>query len=130
MNSGSPEPANELSFILNMKREQTSNVIEVVSEASRWIKAQLSGAGVEFAYTPCEADNPSTFATFSVSKEQGNNLIVLDLKVAEINSKPYVFAQVLQVGAIQGQLFPYFADISSSAAKQSLMHYIADFILL
>lgn len=130
MNSGNPEPADELSLILNLKKNNPNQALDVVSEASRWLKAQLSGASVKFHYTPCEADNPSTFAMFSVSKDHQGSVVVLDMKVAEINNMPFVFAQVLQVGVRHGQTFPLFANLSATNAKQNLLHYIADFLLV
>lgn len=129
MNSGSPEPADDLSLIMNLKRNHTNRAVEVVSQASRWLKAQLAGAGTEFNYTPCEVGNPSTFATFSVMKEHKGVQLALYLKVAEIHERPFVFAEVLQTSRMHGSLFPFFADISSDEAKQNLLHYISDFLL-
>lgn len=129
MHSGNPDPADELSLILNIKRDQPQQALKVVSEASRWLKSQLTGANSQFDYTPCEPNNPSGFATFSVLKEFNGVRLVLDLKVAEVNGKPYVFAEILQIGSLQGRLFPFFADISSHASKQNLLHYIADFLM-
>lgn len=130
MNSGTPEPADDLSLILNLKKTQSNEALQVVSDASRWLKAQLSGAGAKYHYTPCEADNPSTSAMFSVTKELKGTIVVLDLKVAEVNGKPFVFAQVLKVGAQPTHLFPLFTDLSTQDAKQNLLHYIADFLLV
>ncbi len=130
MHSGNPEPADELSLILNIKRNQPNQALEVVSEASRWLKSQLSGVDCQFDYTACEPGNPSAFATFSVLKECNGVRLVLDMKVAEVHGKPYVFAEILQIGSMQGRLFPFFADISSHASKQHLLHYIADFLLV
>lgn len=129
MNSGTPDPADELSLILNIKQNNPSTAVDVVSGASRWLKSQLSGAGTEFDYTPCEIDNPSGVSVFSVLKETKGIKLLLDLKVAEVNSKPFVFAQIIQIGSNQGNLFPFFADLSTHEAKQNLLHYIADFLM-
>lgn len=129
MRSGSPEPANDLSLIMNMKRNQPGRTVEVVSEASRWLKSQFSGAGVAISYSPCEEGNPSTFATMSVIKELNGRKLVLSLKIAEIGDKPFVFAEIIPIGNSQGSLFPFFADLSTDEAKQSLLHYVSDFLL-
>lgn len=130
MNSGNPEPADDLSLILSLKKSNTDQALDVVSDASRWLKAQLNGAKIDYHYTPCSAGDPSTFAMFSVTKDHQGAVVVLDMKVAEINSKPFIFAQVLQVGSRHGQLFPFFADISTDESKQNLLHYIGDFLLV
>ncbi len=131
MNSGNPDPADELSLIINVKRNQHCHTLEVVSEASAWLKSQLYGANVDFVYTPCTPDNYGGFSMFTVVKfsSQGSKL-ALELKVAEINHRPYVFADVQQVGNVQERLFPFFADISSHESKQNLLHYVSDFLLI
>ncbi|MGB0416238.1 MAG: hypothetical protein ACPGKS_05270 [Coraliomargarita sp.] len=129
MNSGTPEPADDLSLILNLKKSNVDQALDVVSKASRWLKSQLNGIHVDYHYTPCEEGDPSAFAMFSVTKDHQGAVVVLDMKVAEINGKPFIFAQVLQVGSRHGQLFPFFADISTDESKQNLLHYIADFLL-
>ena len=115
---------------MNLKQSNPGRAVEVVSEASRWLKAQFAGAGIQCHYTPCEADNPSSFATFSVSKEHKGVQLALYLKVAEIRERPFVFAEVLQTSRMHGSLFPFFADISLDDAKQNLLHYISDFLLI
>lgn len=129
MNSGNPEPADDLSLILNLKRNHSNQTVEVVSQASRWLKAQFAGAGIACNYTPCEPGDPSTFATFSVMKEHKGLQLALYLKVAEIHERPFVFAEIIQTGRLHGSLFPFFADISSPESKQNLLHYISDFVL-
>lgn len=129
MNSGSPEPANELWLIIESKRNQMNETLVVVSEASAWLKAQLTGAKVDYSYTPCPANNPSAFGAFSVIRKYKGKKVALDLKVTEINRKPFVFAEVIQLGDDHGRWFPFFGDIATDEMKQNLLHYISDFLL-
>lgn len=115
---------------MNMKRSHPNQAVEVVSQASRWLKAQLTGADVDFSYAPCESDDPSTFATFSAAKDHNGKRLALHLKIAEIHNRPFVFAEVQQVGSAQASLFPFFADLSTDESKQNLLHYISDFLLV
>jgi len=110
------------------KRSGSSPTIDIVSEASAWLKAALKGADIHFNYAACE-ENHYGFSVFTVIRRYRKNLMSLELKIAEVRSKPYVFAEVHSLGRVEGTLFPFFGDLQSDDERERLLHYIADFLL-
>lgn len=129
MRSGNPDPDNDLKVILESKKSQPSETVEVVSQATRWMKAQLKGANITYNYSACDTEDHYGHAVFSIVRNHKGNPVALDLKIAEIESRPYAFAEVLHMGRYRSRLFPYFGDISSEEEKTTLLHYVSDFIL-
>jgi hypothetical protein len=129
MRSGSPQPIDDLKLLIETKRNAPSQTVEVVSEASRWLKAALQGAGIDFAYASCEAEDHYGFSAFTIIRSYQGERMALEMKIAEIQDMPYVFAEVRSLGKHGGTLFPFFGDMRSDEGRQLLLHYVADFVL-
>lgn len=129
MRSGDPEAIDDLQLIIETKRHSPTRTIDVVSEAGRWLKAALKGAGVQFSYASCEAEDHYGFAAFTIVRNYRGQPVSLELKVAEIRETPYLFADVRSLGKFEGNLFPFFGDLRSEDSRELLLHYIADFIM-
>ncbi len=128
MKSGDPEPNDDLRLVMASKQSAASQTVEIVSEASRWLKSALKGVDVAFNYAACE-ENYYGFSVFTIIRRYRQTLLSLELKIAEVRSKPYVFAEVHSLGRIGGTLFPFFGDLQSDDERDRLLHYVADFIL-
>ena len=128
MRSGDPEASEDLKLIIDAKRHHPPNTIEVVSDAARWVKAALKGAGVHYSYSQCEEDHYG-YAVVTVVRSHRGEPVSLDLKIAEIQDRPYVFAEVRSLGRFGGTMFPFFGDLQSDESRTQLLHYVADFIL-
>ncbi len=129
MLSGNPDPSSDLQMILETKRNSKPEACDIVSIASRWIKAQLKGAGVPFQYGACEKYDHSAFSSITIVREGEQPRIVFDLKIAEINKEPFAFVDVHLMGKPTERLFPFFGEIGSEQGKERILNYIADFIL-
>lgn len=129
MQSGDPRPADNLKMMIEQKQHSASVTCEVVSEAARWLKAELAGAGVAYQYAACDEQDHYGFAVFTVTRTSGETQLVLEVKVAEIGGRPYAFAQVRSLGRFGSVLFPLFGEVSSEAGRDLLLHYISDFFL-
>jgi len=128
MKSGNPMPNDDLKMIIDMKRNTEPQAVDVVSEAARWLKGALNGAEVSYSYAACEQNEHYAYAAFTVMRHYRGEAVVLDLKVAEINAMPFVFVQVHTTGKSGGSLFPFFGNLRSEEDRNSLLHYIADFL--
>lgn len=129
MKSGDPAPKDDLKLLIERKRNQAGLTMDVVSEASNWLKAQLKGAGVSFHYAACEAEDHYGFAVMVISRWKNNSTYFLELRLAEIGEQPFLFAEVRAIGKTDASLFPYFGEIHSEEGRNLAMHYIADFLL-
>ena len=129
MRSGNPEPANNLKLLLEQKLNMSSRTCEVVSEASRWLKAELTGAGVRYHYAACDERDHYGFAVFTITRTNGATQLILETKIAELGEQPYAFAQVRMLGRFDSALFPLFGEIATDEGRQLLLHYISDFVL-
>jgi hypothetical protein len=129
MKSGTPDPISDLKLIMETKRSMESRTCEVVSNATRWLKAQLSGCQITYQYAACEEEAHYGHAVFIITRVCGNSRMSLELKVAEIQDIPYVFADVHVLGKAGGHQFPYFGEVGTSEGRDRVLHYIADFIL-
>jgi hypothetical protein len=129
MKSGSPDPISDLKLIIDTKLNMASRTCEVVSDATRWLKAQLHGCGVQYHYAACEEKEHYGHAVFIISRKHGTNRMALEMKVAEIQDVPYVFADVHVLGKMGGRQFPYFGEVGSEEGQERVLHYIADFFL-
>jgi len=128
MKSGDPKPNDDLKVVIAEKQSGPSRTVEIVSEASGWLKAALKGADIPFNYACCEEERYG-FAVFTVIRFYRGVPSTLDIKIAEIHDRPYVFADVRALGRFDGNLFPFFGDLQDDDHRALLLHFIADFIL-
>lgn len=128
MKSGDPKSNDDLRLVMATKRGGMSPTIEIVSEASKWMKAALKGADVPYSYAACEEQHYG-FAVFTLIRSYRKSMICLELKIAEIGSCPYVFAEVRSLGKVEGKLFPFFGPIHSQEDRDILLHYVSDYLL-
>ena len=129
MKSGDPEPNDDLKLVIAEKKNAPSETVDVVSAASRWLKSALKGAEVSFNYSSCEEEDHYGFSAFTIIRSYRGQPTSLDLKIAEIRSQPYIFAEVRSLGKLEGTLFPFFGNLQSDNDRDLLMHYIADFVM-
>lgn len=129
MKSGKPEPLYDLKYIIDQKKSSPSHTCEVVSEASAWLKAQLEGSNIVFQYGACDFEDHYGYSIFIIVRNSGSNRLILELKIAEIKEKPFLFAEVRSLGRNTGVLFPYFGEITSEEGRELVLHYISDYIL-
>ncbi len=129
MLSGDPAPIDDLQLIIETKRHMPTRTLDVVSEASRWLKASLNGAGVKFNYASCEDQDHYGFSACHIARSYKGQGVCLELKVAEIRDAPYAFADVRVMGKSDGGLFPFFGDLATQDGRDLLLHYVADFIM-
>jgi len=128
MKSGDPRPNDDLKVVMDAKRGAPSNTVDIVSEASGWLKAALKGAGVFFNYASCDEDQYG-FSVFTIIRFYKKIPTTLDIKIAEINGRPYVFAEVRSLGKFEGTLFPFFGNLKDESDRELLLHFVADFVL-
>lgn len=128
MKSGDPKPNDDLKVVMDAKRGGPSSTVDVVSEASGWLKSALKGAGVYYNYASCEEDRYG-FSAFTIIRFYQKIPTTLDIKIAEINERPYVFAEVRSLGKFEGTLFPLFVNLKDESDREILLHFIADFVL-
>lgn len=114
---------------MDTKKHSPGHTVDVVSDATRWLKAALNGAGVRYTYASCEMGEPFGFAAITILRRYRNDHVVLDLKVAEIKEMPYVFVEIRTTGKLAGRLFPFFGNLRHEEDRENLLHYIADFML-
>ncbi len=129
MKSGDPEPISDLSLVMATKRSSPSRTLDVVSESSQWLKAALKGAGIPFSYSSCEEEDHYGFAAITIIRNYHGNPACLDIKIAEIRDRPFIFAEVRSLGKSEGTMFPFFGDLYSDDERDLLLHYIADFVI-
>lgn len=129
MKSGDPEPIDDLLLVMAAKQSSPSCTLEVVSKSAHWLKAALKGAGVVFSYSSCEEENHYGYAAISIVRKYHGQPACLDIKIAEIRNRPYIFAEVRSMGRLEGTMFPFFGDLDSDGDRDLLLHYIADFAL-
>lgn len=129
MRSGDPTPIDELKLIIESKQAAPSVTVDVVSDAARWLKSALKGAGVKFSYASCEEQNHYGYAAFTVLRSFNGEPLSLDMKVAEIRGMPHIFAEVRSLGKFDGTMFPFFGDLRSDDDRDLFLHYIADFLI-
>lgn len=129
MKSGKPLPVDDLRMLMERKRSLPSLTCEIVSEASRWLKAVLEGAGVNYHYAACADRDYYGFAVVSVSRRRGSAQLVMELKVAEIGEQPYIFADVRMLGQGPTSFFPFFGTLGDEEGRELALNYISDFLL-
>lgn len=129
MKSGDPEPISDLSLVMATKLSSPSRTLDVVAKASQWLKAALKGANVSFSYSSCEDEDHYGFAAITIVRKYRGEPACLDIKIAEIRDRPYIFAEVRSLGKYEGTMFPFFGDMHSDDERDLLMHYIADFVI-
>lgn len=128
MRSGDPLPSDDLKLIIETKQHRPNTTVEVVSDATNWLKAALKGADVPYSYSACEQAHYG-YAVITILRNYGTEPVSLELKVAEIQDRPYVFAEVHSLGRFGGTMFPFFGDLQSDESRTQLLHYVADFML-
>ncbi|MBK1880149.1 hypothetical protein [Pelagicoccus mobilis] len=129
MKSGDPEPISDLSLVMATKLASPSRTVDVVAKASQWLKASLKGAGVAFSYSSCEEEDHYGFAAITIVRKYRGEPACLDIKIAEIRDRAYIFAEVRSLGKFEGTMFPFFGDLHSDDERDLLLHYIADFVI-
>lgn len=129
MKSGDPEPIDDLSLVMAAKQSSPSRTLEVVSKAAQWLKAALKGAGVPFSYSSCEEENHYGFAAITIIRKYRGQPASLEIKIAEIRDRPFIFAEVRSLGKLEGTMFPFFGDMDSDNDRDLLLHYLADFVI-
>jgi len=129
MKSGEPMPTYDLKLILDKKRNMASETCEVVSDAARWLKSQLMGSNVVFQYGACDFEDHYGYSIIIIVRKTESARLILEIKIAEIASKPFLFAEVRSLGRATGSLFPFFGEIASEEGRELALHYISDYIL-
>lgn len=117
-----------LKFLLQTKKADCSRSNDIVAEAASWMRTQLQNAEVPYHYSEGGLGH-GTYAYFQIKSMLRETAITLHLKIAEIHSTPYVFAEVRIRGQHESILFPFFGEISGEEGRLLILHYIADFLL-
>lgn len=116
-----------LKFLLQSKHADATTPGEVVREAVEWVQGQLRNAGVPFQYVPV-GSGIGCYGVIQVRPTGPGANLLLDLRIAEIKGVPYVSAEVRQ--SHDGSVcFPYFGEIGGSDGRDTLLNFIADFVL-
>lgn len=129
MKSGEPQPLFDLQTLIAQKRHLPSLTCSVVSEASRWLKAQLIGANVAFQYAACDDRDHYGYSVLLVQRSSTSGQFILEVKIAEIGGKAFVQAQTRMIGRIDGYHFPYFGPFHNPEDREMALQYISDFLL-
>jgi hypothetical protein len=117
-----------LKFLLQTKNADCTRSNDIVAEAASWVRSQLQNAEVPFHYSEGGLGH-GTYGYFQIKSMLKETAITLHLKIAEIHSTPYVFAEVRIRGQHESILFPFFGEISGEEGRLLILHYIADFLL-
>ena len=117
-----------LKFLLQTKKADHEQPREVVQSAAEWLSTQLRNAAVAFHYSDA-GQGHGVYGYFQIKALLKDTAITLHLKVAEINGKPYAFADIRMRGQQDRLLFPFFGDISGEDGRLTVLHYICDFLL-
>lgn len=117
-----------LKFLLETKKADCSRSQEIVSESVSWMRTQFQNADVPFHYSEGGVSH-GTYGYFQIKSLLKETAITLHLKIAEIDSTPYVFAEVRIRGQHESILFPFFGEIGSEEGREVILHYIADFLM-
>lgn len=129
MKSGTPKATFGLKNIIGLKAASPARAVDVVSEASAWLKSALGGAEVPYDYSPVEENDHFGFSAFTILRTYRGERVNLDIKVSEIKGTPYVAAEVHTLGRLSASLFPFYGEIATEPEQELLLHYIADFLL-
>ncbi|MGF1452990.1 MAG: hypothetical protein ACFB21_13065 [Opitutales bacterium] len=117
-------------MLIERKRSSSPEATcRIVSEAARWLKAELKGAAINFSYGRCNDETFDSYATFVITRKVDEGMLVLDIRIAEVGGQPYVFADARPVGNTHQSGFPIFGEIASEDGKILLLHFISDFVL-
>jgi hypothetical protein len=117
-----------LKFLLQAKKADLETPQEVVREAVQWMQTQLDNAEISHLYSD-GGSGLGAYGHFQVNSPLKDTAVILSVKIAEIDGKPYAFAEVRVRGQHEMILFPFFGEIGTSDGKLKILHYIADFIL-
>lgn len=117
-----------LKFLLQAKKADCSHSNDIVSESVSWVKTQFQNAEVPFYYSEGGVGH-GKYGYFQIKSLLKETAITLHLKIAEIHSTPYAFAEVRIRGQHESILFPFFGEIGSEEGKEVILHYIADFLV-
>jgi hypothetical protein len=124
-----PTPTDALHVLIEKKRHYPSVTCDVVAPTTEWIKALLKEAGISFNFSECEQHDHYGFSTFYLQRWTGNGYLTLQVKVTEIDGKPFVFAALHKMGDIGHSGFPFFQCVDEENGRDLLLNYIADFLL-
>lgn len=117
-----------LKFLLQGKQADKELPSNVVGDAVSWMHIQFKNADVPYYYSEGGAGH-GIYGYFQIKSLLKTQAITLHIKIAEINTIPYVSAEVRVRGQHETILFPYFGEIGSEEGKHTLLHFIADFLL-
>lgn len=117
-----------LKFLLQSKAGNQDAARDVVQQAVTWLQIQLQNADVPYHYSDGGSGH-GVFGYFQIKALLKDTAITLHVKVAEINGKPYAFADIRMRGQQDRLLFPFFGDISGEDGRMTVLHYICDFLL-
>ncbi|MFW5882988.1 MAG: hypothetical protein ACOCVG_01330 [Verrucomicrobiota bacterium] len=139
MLSGNPDPEQDLALLIEQKRNTPGTAPEVVAEASRWLKAQLKGANVKFTYLSCDTADYYGYSVFIIHHIAAGGQSFLEVKLAEIDGKPFAFCKVRIVASAGGdesapsrgeyEIFSFSTEIAGSEGQRDVLALIADFVL-
>lgn len=117
-----------LKFLLQAKKADCSRCNEIVAESVLWMSTQFQNAEVPFHYSEGGV-NQGKYGYFQIQSLLRQTAITLHLKIAEIHSTPYAFAEVRIRGQHESILFPFFGEIGSEEGREVILHYVADFLV-
>ncbi|WP_309399596.1 hypothetical protein [Cerasicoccus maritimus] len=118
----------KLAMLLQAKKANPDLAHDVVSEATNWLKTQLSNAGISFSAADCEKEFCG-FSTIQINSIYHGASVTLFLKIAEIKEAPYLFADIRVRNDVERLLFPFFGEFGSDEGQDLVLNYIADFLL-
>ncbi|MCP5532249.1 MAG: hypothetical protein H7A49_03635 [Akkermansiaceae bacterium] len=118
-----------LKFLVASKLADESTPGEVVREAAEWLQIQFQNAAIEYQFVPV-GSGIACYTIFQVKPRDPKLPLLLELRIAEIKSVPYVSAEVRQVAAENHVVcFRYFGEMGIGEGRDTLLHFIADFVL-
>lgn len=117
-----------LKFLLQGKQADRELPSHVVADAVSWLHTQFKNADIPYHYSEGGGGH-GIYGYFQIKSMLKAQAITLHVKIAEINTQPYVFAEVRVRGQHETILFPYFGEMGSEEGRLTLLHFIADFML-
>ena len=118
-----------LKFLLASKLADELTPGEVVREAAGWLQSQFRNAEIDFQHVPV-GSGVACYTIFQVKPRDPSLPLLLELRIAEIRTVPYVSAEVRRVGGDKDIVcFRYFGEMGIGEGRDTLLHFIADFVL-
>ncbi|WP_269525020.1 hypothetical protein [Coraliomargarita parva] len=117
-----------LKALLEVKQSAPHISSQVVNRLTEWLCSELDAAEIEHHRHDSRSDYFS-YSRISLYRSLHGIQVALEIKIAEIDQVPQVFANVRLIGHQYKPMFPYFSELKSDKDKEKLLHYIVDFIL-